>query len=160
MNQTVILLCILLFSLGLVPFVLRLFRIQYEGYSNYLLPGDVPRSQTEVLVQDTYPRIPFNEAKETNSSETIWKNEPIFTLGSYEQITNNIRYPKNPDDGTCMPASMCGVLYHDAYLGKNEITPLPPANDNGIRIGYFTTAQDTPLVDSLPYTTNTPNILY
>ena len=167
LNKLFMLLCIVFFSLAVIPFLLNLFHIRYrhEGYSNYQLEqamGDVPAAQTEVLVQDTYPRIPLNQevAKESHSAENIWQNYPVFALGSYEQITNNIKYPKNPDDGTCMPASMCGVLYRDAHLGKNEIEPLPPADNTGTRIGYFTSSTHSQLTDSLPYDTYSPNVLY
>jgi hypothetical protein len=84
---------------------------------------------------------------------------PIFSLGSYAQITNNIRYPDNPDDGTCTPASMCGALYHDKNTGNNFVKPLPPVNPNcGTRVGYFTT--DEQVITSLPYRTDMQNILY
>jgi hypothetical protein len=129
-----------------------------EGYSNYKLPdamGAVPCAETNVLVQDFYPPIGKNQIS-SNTSEDIWWHYPIFEVGSYEQITNNIRYPNNPDEGTCMPASMCGALYHEKQLKTNYISPLPPINPNeGTRIGYFTT--DT---NMLPFRSNMQNILY
>jgi len=159
MKQIVILLFLLL--LILIASASFLFFSNVEGYSNYRLDnamGEVPQSQTQVLVQDTYPRIEKTENKEPSSSD-IWTDYPVFTLGSYEQITNNIRYPKNPDDGTCMPASMCNVLYQDKDLGNNVITPLPPLNPEcGTRVGYFMTNEQ--LIDSLPYRTDMQNILF
>lgn len=158
MNKFAVLLLFLIISLAL-----PLFMKTHEGYSNYMLNdamGDVPDAQTQVLLQDTYPRIGKEETLNKTSSD-IWQDYPVFPLGSYEQITNNIRYPKNPDDGTCMPASMCGALYHDKYLGSNIVTELPPVNPEcGTRVGYFTTSGDQQLIDSLPYRTNMQNILY
>jgi len=159
MNQIVFLLLLIILALGL-PLVLNFSNI-YEGYSNYSLDqamGDVPDSQTQVLVQDTYPPIGKNQISNDTSND-IWWHYPIFKLGSYAQITNNIRYSNNPDIGTCMPASMCGALYHEKKTGDNYVKPLPPVNpDCGTRVGYFTT--DEQLVDSLPFRTDTPNILY
>ena len=129
-----------------------------EGYSNYTLEeasGAIPSSETDVLVQDTYPITGKNGVTD-NTAADIWRDYPIFPVGSYDQITNNIRYPKNPDNGTCMPAGFCGALYKDKELHSNYITPLPPVNPEcGTRVGYFSTDQNL-----LPFRTNMQNILY
>ena len=126
-----------------------------EGFSNYTLEGAMGDVKLKLLVQDTYPSIGKNEIS-NNDAADIWKYYPVFEVGSYEQITNNIRYPDNPDEGTCMPASMCGALYHDKKIGSNIIVPLPPVNpDCGRRIGYFDTQKNL-----LPFRTNMSNILY
>ena len=136
MNKYLFLLIIIIVGIGALPFFTT-----FEGYSNYSLEQSVgifPNAQTQILVQDTYPAIGKNELS-TNTATDIWREYPVFQLGSYAQTTNNIRYPDNPDEGTCMPASMCGALYLDKKTGDNYITPLPPVSDNaGIRIGYFT----------------------
>jgi len=127
-----------------------------EGFSSLAgYEGDYPNSETQVLVQDTYPPIGKNKLSNDTAAD-IWKDYPTFELGSYAQITNNIRYPRNPDEGTCMPASMCGALYHDKYLGSNYTTPLPPVPINcGTRVGYFDTDENL-----LQYKTDMANILY
>jgi len=159
MKQVVLLFIILVLALG-IPFFLKKFDIfkKFEGYTNYTLDqanGSYPSAQTEVLVQDTYPAIGKNEIS-NNTANDIWWHYPIFELGSYKQITNNIRYPNNPDEGTCMPASMCGALYHEKQLKSNYVEPLPPVNPEcGTRIGYFDTD-----VNLLPFRTNMQNILY
>jgi hypothetical protein len=159
MNQIIFLLLLIVLALGL-PLVFNISNI-LEGYSNYSLDqasGNFPDAQTNVLVQDTYPPIGKNQIS-NNTANDIWMDYPIFSLGSYAQITNNIRYPDNPDDGTCTPASMCGALYHDKNTGNNFVKPLPPVNPNcGTRVGYFTT--DDQVVTSLPYRTDMQNILY
>jgi hypothetical protein len=159
MNQKVFLLSLIILAISL-PFVFKFSNI-YEGYENYSLVqtmGKVPDSQTQVLVQDTYPAIGINQIS-NNTSNDIWWHYPIFKLGSYDQITNNIRYPNNPDEGTCMPGSMCGALYNEKKIGNNYITPLPLVNSvSGTRVGYFTT--NGQLTDSLPFRTDMQNILY
>jgi hypothetical protein len=129
-----------------------------EGYSNYILAGsqgEYPSAQTDVLLQDTYPVIGKNSLSNNNSAD-IWRNYPINTVGSYDQVTNNIRVPSNPDEGTCMPASMCGALYYDKQVNGNHVDVLPPVNTEcGTRIGYFTTNENL-----LPFRTNMGNILY
>lgn len=159
MNQILFLFLLILLAVVL-PSIFRLSNT-YEGYENYSLDqaiGKVPDSQVQVLVQDTYPAIGKNQIS-NNTSNDIWWHYPIFKLGSYKQITNNIRYPNNPDEGTCMPGSMCGALYRKKNIGKNYITPLPPVNSSsGTRVGYFNT--DEQLIDSLPFRTDMQNILY
>jgi hypothetical protein len=136
------------------------------------LGANYPKSQEEYLVEDSYQRI--NEIGiSNNDSNDIWWNFPIFKLGSYAQITNNIKYPDNPDEGTCMPASMCGALYKSKVIlgphnyGVNEIgdplqlnsnysKPLPPVELNkGTRVGYFITH---PIL--APFIKDTVNVLY
>jgi len=159
MNQIVFLFLILVLALGL-PLFLKISESfkKREGYSNYTLDGangNFPAAQTQVLVQDTYPAIGKNQIS-NNTSNDIWWHYPIFELGSYKQITNNIRYPNNPDEGTCEPASMCGALYHNKFLKSNYIEQLPPLNPTcGTRVGYFDTN-----VNLLPYRTDVPNVLY
>jgi hypothetical protein len=156
MNQIVFLFLILVLAIGL-PLFFKLNN-SIEGYSNYSLAGamgDFPNAQTEVLVQDTYPAIGKNEVS-NETAEKMWWRYPVFEVGSYAQITNNIRYPNNPDDARCTPANFCYAVYNDANLGSNYVEPLPPVNPNsGTRIGYFTTDENL-----LPFRTDTTNILY
>ena len=132
--------------------------IYYEGYSNNTLEdsmGDFPGASTNALVQDTYP-ITGRNGITNNQASNIWWHYPTFKLGSYAQITNNIRYSNNPDIGNCMPASMCGSLYKEKHLKSNYIHPLPPVNNNcGTRIGYFSTSDSL-----LPIKDDVTNILY
>lgn len=155
MKQYIFLFLIIVLSVG-IPLLFNILK-KKEGYSNYTLDkafGQYPNAQTTVLVQDTYPFIGKNQLSD-NTSNDIWKEYPIFKLGSYEQITNNIRYPDNPDDGTCMPASMCGALYRNKNIHTNIVTSLPPVKIDGTRINYYNTD-----INLLPFRTNVTNILY
>ena len=156
MNQIIFLFLILVLAIGL-PLFFKLNNY-IEGYTNYSLAGamgNFPDAQTQVLVQDTYPPIGKNEISNDTASD-IWWHYPTFKVGSYDQITNNIRYPNNPDVGRCTPASVCGALYHEKKIGSNYVEQLPPVNpDAGTRIGYFTTDKNL-----LPFRTDTTNILY
>ncbi len=141
--------------------VVALFYKQHfskEGFSNYYLgrtDGIYPLSQTNVLVQDTFPITGINGISD-NGSNDIWWRYPIFKVGSYKQITNNIRFPNNPDIGRCMPASFCGALYEDKNTRSNYIEPLPPVEiTNGTRVGYFNTN-----INMLPFRIDEPNVLY
>lgn len=124
-----------------------------EGFS--LSPGDYPKSDDKAILDD-YPQIGKNDTSQNNYSD-IWWHFPIFKLGSYEQITNNIRYNKNPDNGTCIRADFCGAIYKDIKNKSNIVKPLPPAEEgDGARVGYFR-SEPNKLYFSIP--TN-ENILY
>ena len=85
--------------------------------------------------------------------QNIWKEYPIVEVGSYEQTTNNIRYPDNPDEGTCTPAEFCNVFYKNAkHLPSNISSPLhevTPEQGDLSRINYYWTSSNM-----LPFTTN------
>jgi len=146
LGSILFLILILTFSLYLAPFL-------KEGFQS---PGDFPISVDKPILND-FPLIVKNETSRDNYSD-IWWHYPIFKLGSYKQITNNLRYRYNPDDGTCIRADFCGALYHDKKNNKTNITvPLPPAEEGpGARVGYFR-AEPNDLFYSIP--TN-ENILY
>jgi hypothetical protein len=112
----------------------------FENFANYHLDeaiGGVNASQ-EILLQDTY--LPTgNKEISKNDAYDIWWHYPVFEVGSYAQITNNIKYPNNPDDGTCMPASMCETLYKNKQTLSNHVYALPPVQDNehAVRVNYY-----------------------
>lgn len=170
MNNTMLIILVIIIvglSLGL-PLFYNMFKSikMIENYQNYdsnnattpSLGGyqkKYPFPETDLLVEDIYP-VTGRKGISNNGANNIWWHYPIFELGSYDQITNNIRYSNNPDEGTCMPASMCGALYKEKQLKTNYVKPLPPINPNcGTRVGYFNTN-----INLLPFRTDVPNILY
>ena len=50
----------------------------------------------------------------------MWKKTQPIKLGSYEQETNNIKYPINPDDGTCVPSEFCYKFYVNNNVRPNK----------------------------------------
>lgn len=160
MKDKIFLILIIILSLGFPIFYNIIDSMKrMEGYSNLTLEGsigEIPSSEEDVLVQDIYPITGINGIS-NNGADDIWWWYPIFKLGSYAQITNNIRYPRRPDEGTCMPASMCGALYKEKKIGVNTIKPLPPINPIcGTRVGYFSTNKNL----MLPFKNNFQNVLY
>lgn len=136
-----------------------IFGNMFEGFSNFNLGktyGTYPQSVMDVLVADTFPPIGKNQIS-TNDASDIWWYYPIFEVGSYDQITNNIRFPRNPDIGRSMPASMDGALYKDIENKSNYVKPLPPVPvvSTGTRVNYYNTCENL-----LPYRNDTVNILY
>ena len=151
LGSILLLIFILAFSLYLAPYL-------KEGFQSNDLKttGIYPISVDKPILND-FPLIGKNETS-TNTYSQIWWHYPVFSVGSYEQITNNLKYYYNPDNGTCLRADFCGALYHDIKNGKsNIITPLPQAEEGaGARVGYFR-SEPNELYFSIP--TN-ENILY
>ncbi len=149
----------LILVLALVPPIFskmsESFKNKNEGFTLGGASGDYPCAENNVLVQDTYPITGINGVSDESGSKMWWRY-PIFEVGSFKQMTNNIRYPNNPDDARCTPADVCYALYKDKNMGSNVVTPLPPVDPNsGTRVGYFATDENL-----LPFRTDVPNILY
>jgi hypothetical protein len=163
MNNTFIKSILLLSFILILGLYLAPFKPTFEGFKGYKryksdelsVPGDFPRSIDKPILDD-YPLI-NSKSVSTNNASDIWKDYPVFGVGSFEQLTNNIRFNRNPDDGTCSRAEFCGALYHDIKNTSNIIKPLPPAEEGGgARVGYYRSEPNT-LFFSIP--TN-ENILY
>ena len=139
MKQPQRLFTIIFMVMLLIAFVYFLSGSKLEGFSDYSLDiNNLLATEPPVLLQGTYPITGKNGLSDNGASD-IWWWYPTFKVGSYAQITNNIKNTLRPSNGTCMPASMCGALYEEQYMGSNHVYALPPVRDsNGVRIGYFT----------------------
>ncbi len=150
-----ILLLVIFIGISLAPFIKK---YMYEPFDNYNLnnAGSYPVMDKLPLLTSSYPYTGNKNVSNENSS-TNWWYYPIFTEGSYNQITNNLRYRRNPDDGECSRAEFCGALYKDIKNKSNYIYPLPEAETgSGARVNYY---RATP--NLLYQTINTnENILY
>jgi hypothetical protein len=113
-----------------------------EGFVNILAePGKYPNSDDGPILNS----YKFTGRKTVNSNNynNIWWNYPIFSLGSYAQVTNNLRYRKNPDDGVCITADFCGALYKDKQMKSNISKPLSPSplvTPSTVRVNYYATS--------------------
>jgi len=130
-----------------------------EPYTNSFLGttyGDYPTSEIDLLVQDSYPITGINGVSKEGANEMWWRY-PIFEVGSYKQITNNLKYPNNPDTGKCMPTNFCGALYKDRKHTSNVATVLTPVdvNSSGARVNFYNSKDNL-----LTFRTNETNILY
>jgi hypothetical protein len=109
-----------------------------ENFTNYNLEEAIGPITERILLQNSYPLTENKEISNKNAFN-IWWHYPVFQVGSYAQITNNLKYTNNPDDGTCMPASMCQTLYKNKQKQSNIVNALPPIHteSNQIRINYY-----------------------
>jgi hypothetical protein len=158
-KSMIFLIGIMAVSLFLAPFIRTNgegFNEGFSGINDLSTPGDFPKSVNQVIL-DKFPKIGKNKTSDNNYDEIWWKY-PVFSLGSFKQITNNLKHNRNPDQGTCIRADFCGAAYNDNKNTKtNIITPLPEAEEGeGARVGYFR-SEPNKLYFSIP--TN-QNILY
>jgi hypothetical protein len=127
----------ILFLIIILAFTLYKNIEGFSGLYDLSTPGTFPKSVNQAILND-YPLIKKNETS-TNNYNQIWWHYPVFKLGSYKQLTNNLKYYDNPDNGTCSPADFCGALYKNKKdTTTNIILPLPPVQEGpGVRVGYF-----------------------
>jgi len=140
-NKSVIFLSIVLTLVVVSSFFVK------EGYSNNnleLIPGTYPETTELPLLTDSFPYTGSKTVSNNNVSD-IWWHYPTFRVGSFTQITNNLKYPNNPDVGQCRAAEFCGALYKEKQIESNIFKPLPPAPEvtaDSVRVGYFATNQN------------------
>lgn len=133
--------------------------MKIEGFStnkqDLETPGVYPLSVDKPIL-DSFPLTGRKDVSNNNYKD-IWWEYPEFSKSSYEQITNNLRYVNNPDNGTCIRADMCGALYKKKKNKSNIVKPLPPAQEGpGARVGYYRSEPNL-LAYSIP---DNQNILY
>jgi hypothetical protein len=136
MKGKLFLIIIVIASLA-IPFVTNVM----EPFSlGSMFPKNILREETyesDILIQDTFPLTGNANVSDKQSADVWWKY-PIFKVGSYAQVTNNIKYPKNPDIGRCTRIEMCDALYENRANKSNVVVPLPPVEPSmNPRVGYF-----------------------
>jgi len=95
----------------------------------------------DILLNHDYP-LTKKQNLSNNNASNVWKDYPVFKLGSFEQITNNLKYFRNPDIGNCSPEDFCGSLYKDKPHPSNIAQWLKPVStpSSDIRINYYNTS--------------------
>ena len=136
MNNKLLLFFILIASLAIPIFfnVTEPFSLGENMFKENLTRENQPQ---DLLLQDTFPITGSASVSDKQSADVWWKY-PIFKVGSYAQVTNNIKYPRNPDTGRCMRIEMCDTLYENRENKSNVIVPYPPVESSlNPRVGYF-----------------------
>ena len=152
-KSSIFLILIIIMVIYLAPLIRQIEGFETTTFSR--VEGEYPLSVDQAILDD-FPLIGKNKVS-NDSASTIWWHYPVFSLPSFKQQTNNLRYRYNPDNGTCTRPEFCGALYHSVKNKSNEINPLPQAEEGeGARVGYYRT-EPNKLYYSIP--TN-ENILY
>lgn len=119
-----------------------------DGFKNSLttdlvnmdLGASFPECQNIALLNKEFPVIHTNMVSNKMYSD-IWWEYPSFGVGSYKQITNNIRYPNNPDNGKAVRAEFSNAFYKNKKNKSNYSVPLGPVplSADKLRVGYYNT---------------------
>ena len=96
-----------------------------NGYTLEPFTNNNTRVSSSILLGDSYP--------EHITNSTVGQNN-ITKMSSFAQITNNFRYPRNPDNGS----NDSGIVFYDSIKNKtNIVKQLPSVKKGGKRIGFF-----------------------
>ena len=93
--------------------------IKKEGFDNIHIPllvADSSSTNTHLLPNEMYPANIPGVTNKSVFERNIAKYYPATEVGSYEQKTNNERYPSLPEYGDCTPTEFCNSF----YLEKGE----------------------------------------
>jgi len=114
---------------------------QREGFSADRVPsGEYPREVDEPLLYPEYPKktTGYGVVLRENDSENNSKLYPVAAnLSNYDQATNNVRDWVTPDNGSCMPAGMCGALYAPKTPAEYNVPQPLPLNHPERRVGFY-----------------------
>ena len=116
----------------------KLTILNKEGFSADRVPsGDFPREVDEPLLYPTYPKkkIGYGDIFSGNNSENNSKLYPVAS--DNVQATNNVRDWVTPDNGSCVPAAMCGALYDAKAPEEYKVSEPLPFNIPEKRVGYY-----------------------
>jgi hypothetical protein len=86
--------------------------------------SEAPVNEDSLLLSDTYPVRLHDNSGFVNTTK----------MSSFAQITNNFKYPQNPDNGT----NQSKLLFYDNKANKsNVVKQNPVVKKDGVRVGFF-----------------------
>lgn len=105
------------------------------GYS--LEPELINTERPSMLLDCDYP-LQVKPGVSDLTNQTLWHYRPVLPINAPE--SNNLRYWKSPNNGSCIPADMCGGIYADKTI---KIPPMPNMQGWGkeIRVNYYAADQ-------------------
>jgi hypothetical protein len=117
-----------------------------DGFSADRVPsGEYPREVDEPLLYPEYPKITTGYGvvlKDTNSENNSKLYPVAANLANYDQATNNMREWVTPDNGSCMPAGMCGALYAPKTPAEYVVPEPLPLSNPARRVGFYGATND------------------
>ena len=140
----------------LLPFISSGSRSSFEGF--HVLGNTWLNEKGGLLGEGTFYAATGDIHTGNEGAADMWWKAPVFQVGDYRQLTNNIQFPKSTDEGRCTPAEFCDTLYKDRSPSVSNISTVAPPVDEykgDNRNGYFVTS-----TEPIKTFTNTENILY
>jgi hypothetical protein len=101
------------FLIILLVLLLFKFYTSRESFNNIipLAAGNYSIQSSGLILEKNYK--PKNKQIDIAITEKNLAQFKINPAGSYKQETNNKRYVNNPDNGKCLPKTMCMQFYTD-----------------------------------------------
>lgn len=150
MNKVAIYAPVLVVS-GLILYTLQKANNTFETFQNYPLENFTSSNNNSnnnngfdndssdaafLFLKDSFPVTDDPNKLTNNQYNNIWMEKPVFPVGSYQQITNNIRYNKSPDNGSIIPSEFSGAFYETITPRKSKPIKRPPIY-NRRRVNYY-----------------------
>ena len=114
-----------------------------EGYDNLftLSPGDV--EEGDYLLKGMFPIS--NNPVSTQQYSKEWELYPVFSVPSFNQMTNNLRYFSSPNIARDSPEDFLDTYYGSKTAKSNivsygEVKPIVTYNEP--RVGYWNSIVD------------------
>jgi hypothetical protein len=135
----------------------RLFKEEdlYENFDNYHLDSIgskvAKNPNKELLLSGTNFPIKSKIELSSKNAQDSWFLFPHNSkadeggISSYDQITNNFRYQRNPDIGNTLPGELNSIFYQNNVNRKgNKVCFLDPVEESPekVRVGFFNTEVD------------------
>lgn len=102
----------------------------------FVSPGKYPDSDNNPMMEDSLYPYKNPRGLSDASYRDQWLKFPLWSVGSYEQKTNNVRHWSSPCNGTSATADLCGGLYEKIEVKKDCIPP-PPKKFCNTRVNYY-----------------------
>ena len=105
--------------------------------------SNINRGGDALLLKNEYPLTGRKKLSANNTSKYWWKY-PELPL-NYAQVTNNLKYFKNPDIGTNLFPEFNGIFYGDKFIRKNTVDCIQtevPEEKGKVRVGFFNGGPD------------------
>jgi len=114
-----------------------------EGYENLytLTPGDI--RDGDYLLKGTFPIS--NNPVSTKQYSNQWNLYPVFSIPSFRQMTNNLKYFHNPSIARDSPEDFLDTFYKNKSSKSNIVEyghVKPIVNYKHPRVGYWNSSVD------------------
>lgn len=122
---------VVLFLLFIVMVSVLFVKSSVEGFTSLPLNSGIYNQDATFYPEKENPSL---NAK--NINEIVQDNGIDRRVARYDQKTNNMKYRKQPDNGSCTPSDVCNTLYKDVPL-KQDVASSPPDVFAPNRINYY-----------------------
>jgi hypothetical protein len=110
-----------------------------ENFTVLQEPGIYPDTVANPILYGDYPiSSSYPNPIVSNSLHDLSIQKSEEPISSYEQVTNNYRYWKNPENGSVQDPSLSGYSFYGEKMLDPELPACSPGwSDSEVRINYY-----------------------